>query len=469
MEKIYAIEGLKRPLRGFLKNPNMTGIMLLLGVILANLWANIDHVSYQETFQHKFGIADGDTSYGMSLHHWINDGFMAIFFFLIGLELKRSLLPGGELHSPRKAVTPIIAAIGGMIVPAIIYSLINPDKTSMGWGIPMATDIAFTLGILYLLGDRVPIALKVFLTTLAIIDDVGAIGVIAIFYTDNVVFLNIMIAVILILVMWLGNKIGIRNVFFYAVIGIGGVWVAFLLSGVHATIASLLAALTIPADVKISEPILIGKIRRLLNKLEHADPSRDHEILLPEQIDTLESIRKEIDKATPLLQRLEHSIHPIVTFVVLPIFALANTGVYFKDMPRIDSVATDTVFLGIFLGLLLGKSIGIFSFSYVAMKITKEKIMSYSQLVAISFLASIGFTMSLFISELAFEEQAMINTAKIAIISVSIIGGTIGYILLKNSLNEKKSSEMHVSKRENFKKWINNPKNFEWRLYKSLR
>src|SRR5690606_35140420 len=225
--------------------------------------------AYFHFFEHKFGFSfDGNNYLEYNLHHWINDGLMAIFFFVVGLELKRELV-AGELSNPRKAMLPMIAAAGGMIVPALIYFSLNPTgEVSKGWGIPMATDIAYALGVLYLLGNKIPLSLKVFLTALAIGDDLGAVLVIAFFYTFEISIISLLVGFSFLTIMYLGNKLGVRNILFYAVIGIVGVWTSFLLSGVHATIAAVLAAFMIPADVRIRENYLVQKIQHSLRRFQ---------------------------------------------------------------------------------------------------------------------------------------------------------------------------------------------------------
>lgn len=260
-EKKYPIDKLKQPFQKFIQNEKAGGVVLGISVIIALILANsnLSH-SYHHFFEQRLGFQfDGQSYLEFSLHHWVNDGLMAIFFFVVGLELKREIV-GGELSNPRKALLPIAAAIGGVLVPAIIYLVLNPSgETQSGWGIPMATDVAFALGILYLLGNKIPLSLKVFLTALAIVDDICSVLVIAFFYTSDISFLSLSIGLGFVLIMFIGNKMGVRNVLFYALLGIGGVWTAFLLSGVHATIAAVLASFTIPADMKIKESIYITR------------------------------------------------------------------------------------------------------------------------------------------------------------------------------------------------------------------
>lgn len=271
------IDKLVQPMQRFIQQEKSGGLLLGISVIIALILANtpLSH-AYHEFLGQSFGFIWNDQTYfEYDIHHWINDGLMSIFFFVVGLELKREII-GGELSNPRKALLPIIAAVGGMVMPALIYLLFNPGgEPHKGWGIPMATDIAFALGVLYLLGSRIPLALKVFLTALAIVDDLGAVLVIAFFYTSDISIIHIAIGLVILAVMYLGNRSGIRSIIFYALLGICGVWTMFLLSGVHATIAAVLAAFTIPADVKIKENVFISKINVYLDRFRNIDPCED--------------------------------------------------------------------------------------------------------------------------------------------------------------------------------------------------
>lgn len=359
---------------------------------------------------------------------------MAIFFFVVGLELKREIV-AGELSNPRKAMLPIGAALGGMIVPAGIYFFLNPNgEMSNGWGIPMATDIAFALGVLYLLGSRIPLTLKVFLTALAIVDDLGAVLVIAFFYTSEISMLHLIIGAAILLVMYLGNKMGVRNIMFYAILGIGGVWTAFLLSGVHATIAAVLAAFTIPANVRISEKVYGDKMQGLLDRFRGIDPNDKIPTLTNEQLHILEEIEHTSSAATPPLQRLEHMMHPMVTYLIIPIFALANAGVSLDiDM---DHLFSTNVALGVALGLLVGKVVGVVGFTVLLVKLKVAPFpegMNVKNLLGLGLLASIGFTMSLFVTSLAFTNEEYMTQAKIGIFVASIIGGVLGYMVLSKS------------------------------------
>jgi len=432
-QRKYPIDKLSKPFQKLIQNEKAGGIVLGISVIIALILANspLAH-AYHHFFEHKIGIQfDGKSYLEYSIHHWINDGLMAIFFFVVGLELKREIV-GGELSNPRKALLPIGAAIGGMLVPAIIYFVLNPvGEAQNGWGIPMATDIAFALGILYLLGNKIPLSLKVFLTALAIVDDLGAVLIIAFFYTSDISTLSLLIGLGFVLIMYIGNKMGVRNVMFYAIIGIIGVWTAFLLSGVHATIASVLAAFTIPADMKIKETIYMSKIQNFLTKFKSIDPNDNIPTLTKDQLHILDEVKKDTKEIIPPLQQLEHAMHPFVTFLIIPIFALANAGVSLAIDP--EQLFSTNVALGVSMGLFVGKVVGVVGFTLLFIKLKIAPFpdgMNIRNLFGLSLLASIGFTMSLFITSLAFTNEAYITQAKIGIFVASIIGGVLGYLVL---------------------------------------
>lgn len=427
------IEKIVSPIQSFIKQEKSGGIVLGISVIIALVLANSPlSEGYHHFLEHKFGFQwDGNSYFEYNLHHWINDGLMAIFFFVVGLELKKEIV-GGELSNPRKALLPIAAALGGMAVPALIYFIFNSSgEVSSGWGIPMATDIAFALGVLYLLGDRIPLSLKVFLTALAIVDDLGAVLVIAFFYTSEISTFHLVIGVLVLLAMYIGNKLGVRSILFYAILGIGGVWTTFLLSGVHATIAAVLAAFTIPADVKINEQLFNNKIQSLLNKFKEIDPDSSKPTLTNDQLHVLEKIQNITVEATPPLQRLEHGMHPMVTFIIIPIFALANAGVSLSI--DAESLFSTNVAIGVALGLLIGKVIGVVGFTWLLVKLKVAPFpegMNMKNLIGLGLLASIGFTMSLFVTSLAFSHEVYMTQAKIGIFIASIIGGILGYLVL---------------------------------------
>lgn len=429
----YPIEKVTRPIQKFMQQQKSGGIVLGISVILALVLANSpwsEH--YFHFFENKIGFQyNGDSFLNYSIHHWINDGLMAIFFFVLGLELKREIV-GGELSNPRKALLPIGAAFGGVLFPAIIYFLLNSSgEVSNGWGIPMATDIAFALGVLYLLGDRIPLSLKIFLTALAIVDDLIAVLVIAFFYTSEISMISLAIGFGFILIMYAGNKMGVRNIIFYAIFGILGVWTAFLLSGVHATIAAVLAAFTIPADMKISESTYIKKLENYLQRFKAVDPNNKIPTLTNDQLHILDHVKEDTNAIIPPLQRLEHAMHPFVTFIIIPIFALANGGLSIAiDAEQLFST---NVALGVALGLLVGKVIGVVGVTLLLVKLKVAPFptgMNVKNLFGLGLLASIGFTMSLFITSLAFQSQEYMTQAKVGIFVASIIGGVLGYMLL---------------------------------------
>ena len=421
------------PIKLFMGREKSGGIVLILSVALAMILANSNIAeSYFHFFEQEVGfIVNGEPYLNYSLHHWINDGLMAMFFFVVGLELKREFI-GGELADIRNTILPIGAAVGGMIVPALIFLSLNiGTPQTMGWGIPMATDIAFALGVVYLLGDKVPVSAKVFLTTLAIVDDLGAVLVIAFFYTSELSIASLLFGLCFLAVMFIGNRLGIKSLFFYAVLGIGGVWVTFLLSGIHATIAAVLAAFMIPADAKINESVYLKRMKKLTRRFEKEEPN-EVRTLEEGQVDVLTHIQHDTEIAIPLLQQLEHKMSPIVTFLIMPIFAIANAGISFTDLSLSDIFSTH-VALGVTLGLLLGKPIGIIGATFLMVKMrwaTLPSAITRRTLIGLGMLASIGFTMSMFISTLAFTDELLMTQAKLGIFLASILGGIGGYVLL---------------------------------------
>ncbi|WP_308574289.1 Na+/H+ antiporter NhaA [uncultured Prevotella sp.] len=421
------------PIKLFMGREKSGGIVLILSVALAMILANSNIAeSYFHFFEQEVGfIVNGEPYLNYSLHHWINDGLMAMFFFVVGLELKREFI-GGELADIRNTILPIGAAVGGMIVPALIFLSLNiGTPQTMGWGIPMATDIAFALGVVYLLGDKVPASAKLFLTTLAIVDDLGAVLVIAFFYTSELSIASLLFGLGFLAVMFIGNRLGIKSLFFYAVLGIGGVWVTFLLSGIHATIAAVLAAFMIPADAKINESVYLKRMKKLTRRFEKEEPN-EVRTLEEGQVDVLTHIQHDTEIAIPLLQQLEHKMSPIVTFLIMPIFAIANAGISFTDLSLSDIFSTH-VALGVTLGLLLGKPIGIIGATFLMVKMrwaTLPSAITRRTLIGLGMLASIGFTMSMFISTLAFTDELLMTQAKLGIFLASILGGIGGYVLL---------------------------------------
>jgi NhaA family Na+:H+ antiporter len=427
-----------KPVSEFMSNSKMSGIILFCSATVAMILSNSPLAeAFHHIWEHQFTIGYDEFVLTKDLHHWINDGLMAIFFFVVGLELKREIV-AGQLKNPRNAIMPIVAAIGGMAFPAIIYLYLNPSgEAANGWGIPMATDIAFALGILYLLGDRVPVSLKVFLTAIAIVDDLGAVLVIALFYTSQINLESLAVGGLFLGIMIVANKIGVRNTVFYGFMGIGGVWLAFLLSGVHATIAAVLAAFAIPASTNIDEKLYSTKLSALYDKFNKAKSSSDMTLVSHEQQDVLEQIRKISTDAIPPLQRLEHSLHPLVAFVVMPIFALSNAGVTLSG--DITEALLSPLTMGVVFGLIFGKIFGIFGTSFILSRMRIAPLpegMNYKKLFGVSMLGAIGFTMSLFIAGLAFEDAELLLQAKLGILTASLLASLVGYFVVRYSLSK---------------------------------
>jgi len=333
---------------------------------------------------------------------------------------------------------PIAAALGGMIFPALIYTMFNlGSEGASGWGIPMATDIAFVVGILALLGKRVPLALKIFILALAIVDDLGAVLVIAIFYTSNISLTSLMIAGGLIVLLIAMNRLGVRNLLVYTFVGIA-LWLAFLKSGVHATVAGVLLAFTIPVSSRINTMKFKKETESLIKEFDNAGEHGEDVLTNSERLSIVDQIENNCEKILTPLQRFEHGLHPWVSFFIMPVFALANAGVAVSD--ELGSALTHPVSIGIVLGLFLGKQIGIFSFSYLAVKLklaSEPEGVSWKKIYAASVLAGIGFTMSLFIANLAFNSPELLNISKVGILAGSLLSGIVGFIILKSALTKK--------------------------------
>lgn len=432
MRQPSPIDKITVPVNKFIHQEHTSGIVLFISVLVAIIWVNspLQHF-YHDLWDIKLSLGLGGHILDHSLHLWINDGLMAVFFFVIGLELKREFM-AGELSTIKKASLPMVAALGGMLIPALIYFFINKGTTAEhGWGIPMATDIAFALALLSIAGKHIPTSVKVFLSALAVADDLGAVLVIAIFYSSHIALMPLTIGMWLLVILLIGNKLGIRSIIFYLVIGFG-VWVAFLLSGVHATIAGVLVAFTIPARTRINEKNYAESLRKLLFDFEKAIPNNST-LTTPEQHDTIEKIKElSMDAETPL-QKVEFALHPWVAFVVMPLFALANAGIVIGS--NFFSSLVNPVSLGVAIGLLAGKFIGVLLATWLMVKFGAQlpAKASWKQIVGVALLAGVGFTMSLFISGLAFTHPEMIDQAKYGILLASLLAGVLGVMVLKKS------------------------------------
>lgn len=429
-----------------LKNHASGGNLLMFATILAMIIVNIPFLTdfYNNLWTHEIALQIGDFNlfshhgHPMTIMQFINDALMAIFFLNIGLEIKREILVG-ELSSFRKALLPIVAAIGGMIVPVAIFYALSYDSDYLnGAAIPMATDIAFSLGVLAIFGKRVPISLKIFLTTLAVVDDIGGILVIAIFYSSHIDYNMLLIAAGLFVLLLSGAHFKIQSKLFY--LGIGTIiWFCFLNAGIHPTIAGVLIALCVPAKPLSAPKKYIYTIRRNINQFqnEHGINLNSKTILSHDQLNLLKEIESASDKVISPLQELEDSLHPIVNYLIVPIFAFANAGIFFGD------VDVTTIFSGIslsiMLSLVLGKFLGILSFSWLCIKMKLAPMphkSTWKMISGVSMLGGIGFTVSLFIANLSFGNTDLIvlNNAKIGIVAGSLLAGIIGYIILDRVL-----------------------------------
>lgn len=420
------------PFEEFVHDEASSGLVLMACTIVALVIANSGLFSAYDAILHtKVTIGGGDFAISLSLHHWINDGLMALFFFVVGLEIKREILVG-ELADRRQAILPISAAIGGMVVPALIYVAINGGTDAIdGWGIPMATDIAFAMGVLALLGKRIPRPLIGFLLALAIVDDLGAVLVIAAFYTEQINTGALLFAAGAFVMLILSNKFGIRRPLPYVIFGVL-LWLGMLKSGVHATLAGVITALTVPANSHCDVIPFLRRMRQLTNKFERIHEEKKHIMQNSEQQKTLQSMENFVHCMESPLQRMEHRLHIWVSFLIIPIFALANAGIPI-ELASLGQTLMHPVTLGVIAGLIGGKLIGITFFSWLVIKMGWSRLpqgVTIPQIAGVSLLAGIGFTMSIFIAGLAFNDAGYLLNAKIGILAASLLAGIAGYIAL---------------------------------------
>jgi len=434
------IEILLNPINEFLHREASGGILLIICTVIALIWANSPlSDSYHHLWHTYLDINFGNVfNLNYSIHHWINDGLMAIFFFTVGLEIKRELLVG-ELSSLQKASLPIAGAIGGMVVPATLFVIFNSGGIGAdGWGIPMATDIAFVVGIMALLGSRIPLTLKIFVLALAIADDIGAVLVIAVFYTAEISVTALVIAGIVLILLIILNKLGTINIIPYTILGII-LWLAFLKSGVHATIAGVLLAFTIPASSRFNTKEFSDRVKHLIKSFDETGEHWKNVLNNAESQHDVMAIESSCEKILTPLQRFEHGLHPWVAFFIIPIFALANAGVTLAGLDIFDALFSP-ISLGIIIGLFIGKQFGIFAFSFLAVKMKLASLpdgVNWKNLYGAGILAGIGFTMSLFIAGLAFADPALLDLSKIGVLTGSLLSGIVGYIYLKSSPEKK--------------------------------
>lgn len=437
-------------LHSFLESQTSGGLVLLVCTIIALLVANVPSLSYLQDIWHaEAGIKIGSFKLEMSILHWINDGLMVIFFFVVGLEIKREMLVG-ELSSLKRATLPIFAALGGMLVPAAIYAFFNGGTpTANGWGIPMATDIAFAVGVISILGKRCPSPLKIFLLALAIVDDLGAIIVLAIFYPSHELSLLFMGLALLVFVLLIGlNKFKVTTPVPYMILGIV-LWYFVYKSGIHATIAGVLLAITIPSKTTINEVRFFVRVKYLLDKFKANSNSEVEVLANSKQMEVIHDINEEVDAINPLLHRFEAALHPISHFLVIPLFALANAGVTFDGSIMAMSPMPPVV-PGIFFGLLLGKPIGITLFSLISVKFKLAELPAgvlWKQIFAIGLVAGIGFTMSIFVDNLAFTDPVHLSVGKATILITSCTSALCGVLAIM--LTTKKPESTKQKKRKN--------------------
>jgi NhaA family Na+:H+ antiporter len=419
----------------FVDHSAASGILLLAATIVALVLANSPlSDAYTAVLKTPIGLTVGPFAISDTLQHWVNDGLMAIFFLLVGLEIKREVLVG-ELSEPRVALLPAAAAIGGVVAPALIYLAFNRSPESLaGWAVPTATDIAFALGVLALLGDRVPLGLKVALTAIAIVDDLIAVLVIALFYSGGIQTTPLLIGFGILGLMLLVNVTGVRSLIVYGGLGLL-VWLAFLQSGVHATVAGVLVALTIPARSRIDAPRFATAARSILERFDPR-PDAPASMLTDENqqavVQRLESLCEAVQAP---LQRMEHSVHGVALFVIMPIFALANAGVTLS--PAALGGEGSWIALGTAAALIIGKPLGLIGMIWLVVRLGWASLpagVSWRQVIGLGLLAGIGFTMSLFIASLGFEDQpARLEAAKLGILAASTVAGVVGYLWLRRA------------------------------------
>ena len=423
---------LVRPVQRFLRTESAGGIVLLINAVLALILANspLDHY-YFDILHHHVAVDLGFYHVDGDLHFWINDAAMVIFFFVVGMEIKREMVLG-ELASLRRVAVPAAAALGGMVAPMLIFlAIVNGTDAREGWAIPMATDIAFAVGVLVLLGPRIPTGLMVMLLAMAIVDDLGAIAVIAVFYTDTIDVNALGIMVALLVLVYVLNRVGMWYVPVYFIIG-GFAWLAMLQSGVHPTVVGVLLGLMTPWRSWHRPEEFPDIAAPVLERLRpHADEDEAH-LDREERVDALLQIAEVGRQAVSPLDRLERSLQPPVAFVIVPFFALANAGVVLS-MDTLGDVFTSSLTWGVALGLLLGKPIGVTLGIWLAVKAGARLPLgvTWMGIVGMSLLGGIGFTVSLFVTELSFEAEALLTDAKVAILLASTLAGALGYMMLR--------------------------------------
>jgi len=428
-----AFDRVLTPLDEFIHRQTTSGVLLMICAVVALYIANSQwNVAYHHFLELQLTIGIEGFQLSKTIHHWINDGLMAIFFFVIGLELKREFM-AGELANPKQALLPIFAAAGGMLVPVIIYISINPDGPALnGWGVPMATDIAFALGTLALLGSRIPKSLLTFLVALSIVDDLGAVMVIALFYTDTLNVNALLLAAILLVILMAFNRGGIRRPLPYLLVGVI-LWIAMLQSGVHATVAGILLAFTIPMRPKYDPKPFLAHINDLVEQIKQSYSRESNLVKNDEMRAKVRALGEGVQLVQAPAQILEHKIHLPSAYLIIPIFALANAGIPI-DWASLNSIITHPVSAGIVLGLFAGKLIGIAGFCWIGLKLRLASLppdMNFKHIIGVGLMGGIGFTMSIFIAELGFAHHADdLLMAKSGVLIGSALAGVSGFLWL---------------------------------------
>ena len=421
------------PFRAFASSNASSGVLLMAAAGVALILANSPFADATTAFwQTELSIRVGDIGRSDTLVHWVNDGLMALFFLVVGLEIKRELLVG-ELSSRRSAALPLVAAIGGAVVPAAIFLVLVPGQpAARGWGVPMATDIAFALGVLALVGNRIPVALRVFVAALAIVDDLLAVLVIAVFYTGEVAVPALVVAALVVVALLGANRLGVRRPIVYAALGIA-LWLAVLESGIHATVAGVLLALTIPSRTRLDSDAFVARAREHVSDFEGRTVGGE-DASTEEHHHALWELEDATERAQAPMLRIEHALQPWVVWVIVPIFALANAGV------RIEGNFLASVFspvpIGIILGLVVGKQVGISLAAFAAVRLGLASLpdgVGWRHIYGAALLGGIGFTMSLFIATLAYgEDGPEIALAKLGVLVASAIAGVAGFVVLRS-------------------------------------
>ena len=426
-----------QPTMRFMRIEAAGGIVIVLAALIALIWANVDHGSYEDFWLAEITLDLHILTLTEPLEGWVNDLLMVVFFFVIGMEIKREAMHG-QLRDPRQAALPIAAAAGGMIVPALFFTAFNAGgEGGAGWGIPVATDIAFALGVLALVGNRVPIQLKVFLLTLAVADDIGGILIIAFFYTDELALEWLAGAAGAVAFIFLMQRLGIRPQLAYLVAG-GFLWLSFFESGVEATLAGVILGLMTPADPLYEGEGVAARMRRFLMRFEEAHESEDEQVREAESAESIRGMEHVSWEAMSPLEHLEEQVAPFSAFVIVPIFAMANAGIELGG-GAIDEALSSNIAWGVAAGLVAGKFVGVLSACYIAIR-TGVAVMPppvrWIHIAGVSLLAGIGFTVAIFIATLSYDESALIEEAKIGIFAASVVAAIGGFVLLRSAVRD---------------------------------